>query len=518
MLENFVTEKGWNVYRAYIDDDVTGTTFQRPGFQVMMSDIEHGNINLVITKDLSRLGRNYIEAGRHRELFNEYGVRYIAVHDNHDSKDDDTYNISTPIKEIMNEMYAAEVSRKVRATKTLMANQGKFANSRAPYGYKKSVESKHVLVVDEDVSQNIIRMFELYLGGKTARAIADVFNRENIPTANEYYYNTIGKPNPYKNNKNKWGSATIMQIIKNPVYYGAMANGKRKVVSFKNHSVVKQNFDDWIIVEDTHAPLVNKELWLEAQQLNRKNNTQAVRRRSTEEREVSIFAGIIKCTDCGGNLVYSRKNLKSGGATEFYRCSTYVQKGKNVCPPHRVDYNTLYQVVLASVQEYAVLAVEDEKKLIDEVLKASDEFKHKNVQRYERSIRESKNRIKEIDGILQNLYEDKISGEVIADIFKRMSKKYSEEQAKLIAEVEQLEAELDECKQVEKDLSGWINRIKECITIDGLTRAIVVELIDRIDVSEIYNVDGERNLDISISYKFDRFNLPSNPQKGKELA
>jgi chaperonin cofactor prefoldin len=270
-------------------------------------------------------------------------------------------------------------------------------------------------------------------------------------------------------------------------------------------------------VEDTHAPLVSKELWTEAQQIHRKNNTQTVRRRSTEG-EVSIFAGLIKCIDCGGNLVFNRKPLKSGGATEFYRCGTYMQKGKDVCPPHRVDYNTLYQAVLAGVKEYAVLAVEDEKKLIDEILKASDEFRNKNVRRYEKSIREAKNQIKEIDGILQNLYEDKISGEVAADIFKRMSQKYGEEQVRLIAEVEQLESELDECKRVEKDLSGWIKRIKECLTIDGLTRAIVVELIDRIEVSEIYNVDGEKNLDISISYKFGRFNLPRELQKEKELA
>ena len=172
---------------VYIDDDITGTTFNRPSFQAMMADIENGLINCVITKDLSRLARNYIEAGRHRELFNEYDVRYIAIHDNHDSINDDYNNISTPIKEIMNEMYAADISRKVRSTKKLMAEQGKFSNSRAPYGYLKSKENKHVLVVDENVAHNVIRIFELYLGGKTARAIADIFNKENIMTANEYF-------------------------------------------------------------------------------------------------------------------------------------------------------------------------------------------------------------------------------------------------------------------------------------------------------------------------------------------
>ena len=271
MLVAYVDERNWHVHSIYVDDDTTGTTFNRPGFQTMIGDIECGKINCVVSKDLSRLGRNYIEAGRYRELFTEYGVRYIAIHDNHDSLNDDSYNISTPIKEIMNEMYAADVSRKVRSTKKLMAEQGKFSNSRAPYGYLKSPENRHVLMVDDNVSHNVVRIFELYLSGKTARAIADVFNQENIITANEYFYSIIGKPNPYRNNKNKWGSATIMNIIKNPVYYGAMANGKRQVVSFKIHNIVKKDFDDWIIVEDTHVPLISKEQWLEAQQIVRSN-------------------------------------------------------------------------------------------------------------------------------------------------------------------------------------------------------------------------------------------------------
>lgn len=510
MLEAYANEKGWAVYNAYIDDDITGTTFNRPGFQKMMGDIESGLINCVITKDLSRLGRNYIEAGRHRELFNEYGVRYIAIHDNHDSLNDDYNNIATPIKEIMNEMYAADISRKTRSTKKLMANQGKFSNSRTPYGYLKSKEDKHVLAVDETVAHNVVRIFEMYLSGKTARSIADVFNHENILTANEYFYNTIGKPNPYKNTKNKWGSATIMQIIKNPAYYGAMANGKRAVKSFKNKSIVRKDVDEWIIIENTHKPLISKELWLEAQQLSKRNNKQTVRRSSNGE--VSIFAGIIKCADCGGNLVFNRRVLKSG-TKEFFRCGTYTQKGKDVCPMHCIDYATLYKAVLASVQEYAVLAVEDEKKLINKILKTNDEFKNKNMQRYEKTIRESKNRIKEIDGLLQNLYEDKISGEVTAELFKRMSKKYGDEQVRLVTDVEQLEAELNEYKRVEQDLTGWVNRVKECLTIDSLTRAIVVELIDRIEVSETYDMNGEKFLDINISYKFSLKNSNHELQK-----
>lgn len=500
MLEDYVGEQGWKLYKVYADDDVTGTTFQRPGFQEMMRDIENGKINLVATKDLSRMGRNYIEAGRHREIFAEYGVRYIAIHDNHDSLNDDTYNISTPIKEIMNEMYAAEVSRKVRDIKRMMANQGKFSNGRSAYGYMKSPEDKHILVKDENVAHIIVKIYDMYLGGMTGRAIADVLNSENIQTANEYHYGSIGKPNPYRNNKNKWSSATVMNIIKNPVYYGAMANGKRTVKSFKNKTIIRKPTDEWVIVEGTHEPIVSKALWLEAQQISQRNHRQTVRRSSNGE--VSIFAGIAKCADCNGNMVFNRKTLKSGATREFLRCSTYTQKGKDVCPMHNVDYETLYQAVLSGIQEYAVLAVEDEKKLIDQILKANNEFRNKNLQRYEKNIRETKNRIREIDGLLQNLYEDKVSGEITIDLFKRMSHKYREEQTRLIAEVEQLEAEVAECKRVERDLTGWITRIKECLTIDRLTRTVVVELIDRIEVSEVYDVDGEKNLDIAISYRF----------------
>jgi len=499
MLITYAEQQGWVVYKIYIDDDVTGTTFDRPGFKEMMSDIESGNINCVITKDLSRLGRNYIEAGRHRELFAECGVRYIAIHDNHDSINNDCYDISTPIKEMMNEMYAAEVSRKVRSTKKLMAEQGKFANSRAPYGYEKSKEDKHVLVVDEDVSQNVVRIFELYLSGMPARAIADIFNREGIVTPNEYFYSTIGKPNPFRNNKNAWGSASVMNILKNPAYYGAMSNGKRMVTSFKNKRIVCKSFDDWVIVEGTHEPLVTREQWEEAQRIGSKNKRETVRR--SADGEVSIFAGIIKCTDCGGNMIFNRKVCKSH-TSEFFRCGTYQQKGKDVCPPHKIDYDVLYEAVLTDIQQYAVLALEDEQKLIDRILKSNDAFKNKNVSRYERNIREAKNRIREIDGLLQSLFEEKISGGVSGDTFKRMAAKYEDEQNVLVTDVEQMEAELEECQRVQQDLTGWIARIKECLTIDALTRAMAVELISRIEVSETYDADGEKYLDLEIFYKF----------------
>ena len=506
MLEKHVNEKGWVVYKVYVDDDFTGTNFNRPGFQEMMSDIEDGKINCVITKDLSRLGRNYIEAGRHREIFADYGVRYIALHDNHDSENAGQNNITVPILEIMNENYAAEISRKVRYTKKLMAEQGKFANSRPPYGYLKSPEDKHKLIVDENVAHIIIRIYDLYLSGTLARAIADMFNSDGIVTPNAYYYAERGKPNPYKSNKNAWGSATIMNILRNPAYYGAMSSGKRYAKSYKSKLLVCRPIDEWIIIEGTHEPIITKEQWEDAQRVGVKNKQETVRR--SKDGEVSIFAGIIKCADCGANMVFNRNK-----EYKFYRCSTYQQKGKEVCEHHKIRYDTLYNAVLANLQEYAVLAVEDEEKLIKHIMKANEDFNGKSVSRYERSLREANNRVREIDGLLQSLFEEKCKGNVTDDMFKRMAAKYEDEQKQLTVDVKRMEAELDEHQRTQRDLTSIVTRVKECLTIDKLTRAIAVDLIDRIEVGKIYEVDGEKNIDIEIFYKFGLTNTSSDLTK-----
>jgi DNA invertase Pin-like site-specific DNA recombinase len=507
MIEKLVAENGWNVYKVYIDDDFSGTNFERPAFQEMMNDAENGRLNCIITKDLSRFGRDYIKSGWYRELLTRYGVRFLTANGEHDSSNNSGYDVFTPIKEIMNEMYAADIGLKVRATKKLMAEQGKFSNGRAPFGYLKSPENKHKLVIDENAAHIVVRIFELFNSGMTGRAIADLFNRESIPTINDYYFNQSKQPNPYKSTKAAWGSASVMNILNNPVYYGAMANGKRKVNSFKDKRITRQDISNWIIVEDTHEPIVTREMWNIAQAISKKNHKDTVRR--SADGEVSIFASILKCADCGGNMVFNRKQNKAS-TREFFRCSTYTQKGKDVCPMHSADHDVIYQAVLEDIRRYAVLAIEDEKKLIEKILNDNNEFKNKNVNRYTRIIRESKNRIQVIDGLLVSLFEEKIKGDVPDTIYKRMMKKYEEEHEKLSTDITQMESELEECQRVQHDLSAWIERIKNCIAVDNLTRQIVVELIDRIEVSATYIVDGKPNIDLHISYRFGTVKSKSN--------
>ena len=229
MLTDYVKERGWDLTETYIDDGYSGTTFDRPAFQRMLKDIEHGYIDCVITKDLSRLGRNYAKTGYYtEEYFLEHGVRYIAVNDNVDTMKDD--NDIAPFKNILNEMYAKDISRKIRSARAVSARQGKFLGSKPPFGYTRCPTDKHKLIIDEKPAQIISRMFDMFASGDSGRHISDVFNNEGILSPRAYYYQQIGRENPL-NESMTWNSNTVMQLLRNPVYIGNMVQGKRHVTS-----------------------------------------------------------------------------------------------------------------------------------------------------------------------------------------------------------------------------------------------------------------------------------------------
>ncbi len=463
----------------------------------MIQDIENGVINLVITKDLSRLGRNYSEAGYYTDTyFPNNNVRYIALNDGIDTI---TENDITPFKHILNEMYAKDISRKTRSAKKTLAQQGKFINSRAPYGYMKSPEDKHKLIIDENVSNIVVRIFTMFLHGSSGRFIADTFNRENIKTPNDYYYTTVNKPNPYIKHKNKWGRGTVMNIIKNPVYYGAMAQGKRSVKSFKNKQISKNPVDIWIVVEDTHIPIIEKSVWEEAQSRMTKNHV-GIRR--NKDGDVSLFSGIVVCADCGTKMTFDCRHYQTY-IKEYYRCGRYKNRGSNACNPHTILLDTLSKAVIADLKQYAKLAQNDESKLIERLLKTHNSTKQKDIHRFEVQIKEKEYRVKEIDNLIQSLFEEKVSGIVPENIFKRMAKKYDDEQTRIFKELEELQKNLSACRETDKDISSWIAKIKKCLSLETLSREIVLELIERIEVSEVYERDGGEQQDINITYKFE---------------
>lgn len=253
MLIDFVTEKGWNLRDCYIDDGYTGTNFERPNFKRMICDAEAGKIDCIVTKDLSHLGRNYVQSGYYTdEYFIERGIRFIAINDNIDT--DQENNDIAAFHHVLNEFYPKQVSKKVRQVKRASAQQGKFMGSQSPYGYQKSPEDKHVLIVDEEAAQVIRRLFYEFANGDSARMIAERLNTEKVDSPCFYHYAKIERVNPLSEQKNVWGSATVLQLLRNQVYIGNMVQGKRQVVSFKTKKVRQVDPENWIVVENTQVP------------------------------------------------------------------------------------------------------------------------------------------------------------------------------------------------------------------------------------------------------------------------
>ena len=510
MLEEYVKEQeGWNVYKVYVDDDVTGTTFNRPSFNDMMKDIEDGKMSCVITKDLSRLGRNYIEAGRHRELFNEHGVRYIAVHDAHDSiNDGDSYNISTPIKEIMNEMYAADVSLKVRKTKKLMAKQGKFSNSQAPFGYQKSPQDKHVLIIDEDAAKIVFRLFNDYANGHSARKIAEHMNAEKIDSPRFYHYAKMGRVNPLSEQKNVWGTATVLQLLRNQVYIGSMVQGKREVVSFKTKKVRLVDSENWTVVENTHEPIIPRELWDRVHT----HLKEKYRVRETKTEQIGLFAGILKCSDCGSPLAYMRKKYKTIEEKGLYRCSRYNNNGGKSCTPHFIDEVEVYMFVINDIKLHAQLAVSEREQLASRLLSSMKKVRSGETHAIRTKIKETENRLSFIASTLKSLYEDKCAGKLPESVFLNLMGDFTKEQAAIEERLPQLRRELGGIQETTGEINDWLSLIGSYIDIETLDRAMVTGLIEKITVSERVKQWGRNTQEIEIEYRFIK-NLLANPNE-----
>jgi hypothetical protein len=355
------------------------------------------------------LGRNYALTGYYTDtFFPENGIRFIAVNDSIDS---DIENDITPFKHVLNEMYAKDISRKTRSARRTLAESGKFATSKPSYGYMKPPENKHQLVIDDTVAENVRRIYELFLGGKSGRQIADIFNREGIPSPGAYYYISMNKPSPPKC---QWGSGTILSIIKNHAYKGELVSGKRRVTSFKNKRIVSNPPDTWVVVRNAHEAIISEEVWDEAQKIVAKNHV-GVRRGGTGE--VALFAGVAKCKDCGAKMTFNRKFYKDN-TKEYYRCGRYTNKGRTACQPHTILESEIYNTVISDIRAFAKLAFDDGQQLVARIAKDNAEHSDKTIQRQENLLTKKERRLAEIDLLVQSLFEDRVSGTVPANIFK----------------------------------------------------------------------------------------------------
>lgn len=504
VLMDYVREKGWTLTDCYVDDGFSGTNFDRPDFKRMIRDAERGRIDCIVTKDLSRLGRNYVQTGYYTdEYFVENDIRFIAVNDGIDTMKDN--NDIAAFHHVLNEFYPRQVSKKVRQVKKKSAEQGKFMGSQAPYGYKKSPEDKHVLIIDEEAAEIVRKIFFEFAGGDTGRQIATRLNAEHIDTPRFYHYAKAGRPNPLSEEKNVWGSNTIMQLLKNQVYIGNMVQGKREVVSFKTKKRRVVDPSEWIVVENTHEPIIDRETWDKVQTRISENGSP----KPLKNKSIALFSGIVRCADCGSPLAHMRRKYVAY-EKGVYRCSRYNNNGGRACTTHNVDEDTLAAFVLNDIRTHARLSMEDKERIAGQLVTALRKKNSKEISAVNRKVQECEKRINVIGQTIKNLYEDKCMGKLPENIFYDLLGKYNQEQADIEKRLPELRAELARVEENTSGIDRWIDMISQYADLKELTRNIVFNLIDNITVSERTKVDGEWVQEINIEYRFIKNLLDEN--------
>lgn len=498
LLEQYCKDHKITDYKFYCDDGCSGTNFDRPSFKKMLSDIDEGKINLVIVKDLSRFGRNYVEAGMYVQRFTDSNIRFIAADDNYDSlvNSDD---LLFPIKNVVNEMYARDVSKKTKAAKKAKARDGQFIGSKAPFGYKIDPNDRHHLIVDEPATQVVKRIFRLASEGVGYNKMAKIFREEKVLTPIAYF--NLNNPDYFKSDywrkEFDWHVTSIRAILNNEVYLGKLVYGKQRNKSMKSKEKVRNPKEDWIVVENCHEPIITQELWDTVHKiLNAKH-------RPAKAGEVQMFAGLLYCSDCGHCLTYSQKQRKDGSYHGAYSCWMYKTHGKEYCASHYITFDTIYELVLIDIQRNLFQYRKNTDKFKSILSRKYQSDSQKQAEQITLEYEQKQKRCEELDKIISRLYEDNVLGRIGDERYESMSQSYELEQVEIKKALPILKSKIDELKRQSDCADNFINVIKKYTIIDKLDAAILNELIDKIVVHHKEQAeDGRTFQQIEIYYRF----------------
>lgn len=498
LLEQYCKDHKITDYKFYCDDGCSGTNFDRPSFKKMLSDIDEGKINLVIVKDLSRFGRNYVEAGMYVQRFTDSNIRFIAADDNYDSlvNSDD---LLFPIKNVVNEMYARDVSKKTKAAKKAKARDGQFIGSKAPFGYKIDPNDRHHLIVDEPAAQVVKRFFRLASEGVGYNKMAKIFREEKVLTPIAYF--NLNNPDYFKSDywrkEFDWHVTSIRAILNNEVYLGKLVYGKQRNKSMKSKEKVRNPKEDWIVVENCHEPIITQELWDTVHKiLNAKH-------RPAKVGEVQMFAGLLYCSDCGHCLTYSQKQRKDGSYHGAYSCWMYKTHGKEYCASHYITFDTIYELVLIDIQRNLFQYRKNTDKFKSILSRKYQSDSQKQAEQITLEYEQKQKRCEELDKIISRLYEDNVLGRIGDERYESMSQSYELEQVEIKKALPILKSKIDELKRQSDCADNFINVIKKYTIIDKLDAAILNELIDKIVVHHKEQAeDGRTFQQIEIYYRF----------------
>ena len=498
LLSQKAKELGFTNVKFYVDDGYTGTNFNRPGFQELLDDIEMGYISVVMVKDLSRLGRDYVSVGHYTDnYFPEHNIRFIAVNDMVDS--DEGENEIAPFKNIMNEMYARDISRKIRSSNRIRGNLGEPL-AQPPYGYMKSPENKKKWIIDPDASQVVKSIFRMCIEGKGNEAIAHVLQSNKIYIPMAYWHskglNRGGKQMPA--DPYRWSKTTVRKILTQQEYCGDVINFKTYSKNFKNKKRLMNAEENWRIFKDVHEPIIEREVFELVQE-----NLLKVKRRAPkpENAKKHIFSGLIRCGDCGSNMRYHTNTTNKD--IHYFSCGNYVKDTRGDCPTrHYIRSDAIEQIVLLELKHLANFLKHDEERLAEILEKKSNKDLYEETRHLEGELKKSLARQQKVANLYEKLYEDNAEGKVTDEWFTHMSHKYELERTELKGKISELRKRLSSTQETTKGKDMFIGAVRKFMEMKTLTAPLAKELIDHVDVYESEGKGKNKTQRIVIYYRF----------------
>jgi len=493
ILSAYAEKHGFGKTQFYVDDGYSGTNFNRPDFQKMTDDVNDGLIGTIIVKDMSRFGRDYIMVGYYTEIMlPQKDIRFIAVNDNVDSENQ-ADNDFTPFRNIINEWYAKDTSKKIRSVLKAKGNSGKHLSVIPPFGYKKDPTDKEKWIIDEEAAQIVRRIFRMYLDGDNMNDIARKLTADKIETPKLYSENRGIKHYKEASYPEIWNRNSVEYILSNYEYIGSTVNFKTKRKSFKNKKQFIQNKEDWAVFEETQEAIIDKETFETVQKMR------GTKRAYTKFNEVNIFSGLLYCADCGGRMTIRRR--KEDRRKDSFVCSTYRKKKKNLCTEHAIKVNVLEQIVLDDIRKVCGYVKKYEQDFAEEYRKCStrDSARLKATARNE--LKKSESRLSEVEKIIVKLYEEKVNGSMPEERFDFLAKNYEAEQVEQKQRAIALKASLTAVEENESNISKFIALVRNYTEVSELTPEILNSFIEKIYVGNPERINGQRTQEVRIIYK-----------------
>ncbi len=493
ILSKYAQEHGFTNPRFYVDDGYSGTNFNRPDFQRLMDDVNEGKVRTIIVKDMSRLGRDYLKVGFYTEItFPEANVRFIAINDQVDSESG-ADNDFTPFRNIINEWYAKDTSKKIRAVFKAKGMSGKHLCTIPPYGYKKDDHDKQQWLVDKEAAKVVKEIFSLCMQGFGPTQIARILTERGRETP-IIYKRRVGLPITSQETEfpEIWATQSVNKILANPTYLGHTVNFRTKKKSYKSKKKIELPKEEWAIFENMHEAIIDQDTFDTVQRIRQ------AKRRPTSMGEMSIFSGLVYCADCGQKMYLCRCTTMK--QKEYFNCSSYRKKKKATCASHQITVEAVEHFVLTNLQRVLAFAKDYEQEFLEIVRNENEKELRKKLQSQTRELEEADKRILTLDRIIQNLYEDKVCGNLTDERFVKMSQSYEQEQRELKERAYHLRQELSKSKEQSDNVTRFMRSVRKYTEITELTPGIVREFVQKVVVYQAEKINGRRTQRIDLYF------------------